>query len=107
MTEVPVRVKVHRSGGFTGIDLDSEADSTSLSRDDAEELRRLVAEADLAELVPRLSAATSSPRRPDRFQYDVTVEQGRQTYRFTVYDGAVPPDVKPLLALVARAGKQR
>jgi Emfourin len=106
MTEIPVRVKVHRSGGFTGIDLDSEADSTSLSLDDAEELRRLVAEADLAELVPRLSAAPSSPARPDGFQYDVTVEEGPQTYHFTVYDGAVPPNVKPLLALVARAGRR-
>jgi hypothetical protein len=106
MTEVPVRVKVHRSGGFTGIDLDSEADSTRLSLEDAEELRRLVAEADLAELVPRLSAATSSPARRDGFQYDVTVEEGRQTYQFTVYDGAVPPNVKPLLALVARAGRR-
>ena len=106
MTEVPVRVKVHRSGGFTGIDLDSEADSTCLSPGDAEELRRLVAEADLAALVPRLSATTSPRGRPDRFQYDVTVEEGQQTYQFTVYDGGVPPDVKPLLALVARAGKR-
>lgn len=106
MADVPVRVTVHRSGGFTGIDLEREADTASMPAGDAAELRRLVAEADLAELVPRLSAATSPPPgRADRFQYDVTVEEGDQAYRFTVHDGAVPPEVKPLLALVTRAGR--
>ena len=94
MTEVPVRVKVHRSGGFTGIDLDSEADSTTLSPDDAEELRRLVAEADLAELVPRLSAATSSPARPDGFQYDVTVEEGLREVDFGAWEGLTFAEVR-------------
>ena len=104
MTDVPVRVEVHRSGGFAGIDQVTQADSDALPAEDAQELRRLVAEADLATLVPRLS--TVAPGRPDGFQYDVTVDQGGQTYRFTVYDGSVPPEVKPLLALVARAGRR-
>jgi len=106
MTEVPVRARVHRSGGFAGIDVESEADTATLPAGEAEELRRLVAAADLAELVPRLSAAGSAPVRPDRFQYDVTVHEGEQTYQFTVHDGAVPPDLKPLLAFVPRAGRR-
>ena len=107
MAEIPVRVEVDRSGGFAGITVHSEADTATLPPADAEELRRAVSQADLAQLVPRLSAARPAGGRPDGFQYDVTVREGPESYQFTVYDGAIPPEVRPLLALTAgRAGKR-
>ena len=106
MPGVPVRARVHRSGGFAGIGVDTVADTDSLPAGDAEELRRLVAAADLAELVPRLATNDPAQGRPDGFQYDVTVQEGERMYQFTVHDGAVPPDLKPLLAFVPRVGRR-
>jgi len=106
VTEVPLRVDIRRSGGFAGIDVHSAADTADMPPEEAEELRRVVTRADLRELTRRLSDAPP-PSRPDRFQYDVTVHEGSQTYEFTVHDGAVPPEVKPLLDLVQSRGRRQ
>lgn len=107
MAEIPVKVEVSRSGGFAGITLRSEVDAATLSPAEAEELRGLIAQANLDELVARLHAAPAAPTGPDRFQYDVTVCIGQNTYQFAVQEGAVPPEVQPLLALVMRRGRRR
>jgi hypothetical protein len=101
--DVPVRVEVERSGGFAGLVTHSEADTANLPPPDADELRRLVADVDLAGLTGRTSAGgPRTARGADRFQYDVTVQAGSQTYQFTVYDGAIPPELQPLLSYVTR-----
>lgn len=107
MAEIPVKVEVSRSGGFAGIALHSEVDVATLSPSEVDELTGLIAQANLDELVPRLSAAPAAPTGPDRFLYDVTVRTGQNTYQFAVQEGAVPPEVQPLLALVMRRGRRR
>jgi hypothetical protein len=101
--DVRVRVEVERSGGFAGMVTRRSLDTAELPADEAGELRRLVAAADVAGLAQRLADAPAPPRGADRFQYDVTVHHGEQVDRVTVRDGSVPPELAPLLARVTRS----
>jgi hypothetical protein len=103
-----IRVEVERSGGFAGIVTRRSADTADLPPDAAAELRGLVAGLDLAGLEQRPAGATGASAPPaggaDRFQYDVTVDDGQHVHRFTVQDGSVPPELQPLLGAVLRLG---
>jgi hypothetical protein len=102
--DVPVRVEVERSGGFAGMVTRRTLDTADLPPDEAGELRRLVAAADVAGLAQRLADAPAPARGgADRFQYDVTVHHGEQVDHVTVRDGSVPPELAPLLARVTRS----
>jgi hypothetical protein len=107
--EAPVRVEVERSGGFAGIVTRRSADTADLPPEAAAELRGLVAGVDLSGLEQRLAATTDAPGPPaggaDRFQYDVTVDDGQQVHRFSVQDGSVPPELQPLLGAAMRLGR--
>jgi len=102
--DAPVRVEVERSGGFAGMVTRRVLDAADLAPEEAGELRRLVADADVAGLTQRLAEAPpAAGRGADRFQYDVTVHQGEQVHHVTVRDGSVPAELQPLLARVAKA----
>jgi hypothetical protein len=97
----PIRIELERSGGFAGISLRASIDTGALPPDEAREIARLVDRIDFADLARR-------PPRParaaDRFQYDLTVQQGTARHRLSIPEGAVPAELKPLLdRLVARA----
>jgi hypothetical protein len=98
---VPIRIELERSGGFAGISLRTSIDTNTLPPDEAREIARLVDRIDFARLVRR---APRPARGADRFQYDLTVQQGAARHHLSVPEGAVPTELKPLLErLVARA----
>ncbi len=68
-----MRIRLSRTGGFGGLGQAASVDEDTLAPEEREELRRLVADADLWSQPAELSAP--SPR-PDRFRYRITAEEG-------------------------------
>jgi hypothetical protein len=88
-----MQVTVERTGGFTGIPLKKTVNSGSLSQQEAARLHQMMAAANFFELP---STIPYTPQ-PDRFQYQITVEQEGKQHSITVGETAVPANLKPLL----------
>ncbi len=95
MSHAPLKVEVRRSGGFAGRVTEHTADAEALDQPAAEELRRLVAALEVAD-----PPADARSRGADRFQYDVTVQQGAGRRRFSADDGALAPELRALVQFV-------
>ena len=107
MQDVPVRVEVERSGGFAGIVTRRRADTADLPR----RRRRSCARSSPASTWrgssrawPGRAGTSCLARGADRFQYDVTVDDGERVHRFSVQDGSVPSELQPLLDAAMRLG---
>lgn len=106
MPDRPIRIRVTRSGGFAGIATHGEVDTSTLPTDQANEVAELLSRVDMAAL--RASSTAHPPgqgRGADRFQYDITVQQGDQHYSMSLPESAVPPELKPLLTRVLRGAQ--
>jgi hypothetical protein len=68
-----VLIQLERSGGFAGIPRSRSVDTDAVAASEAEEWQRLINAADLAAL-----RGPPALRRPDRFRYVVTVDDGGQ-----------------------------
>ena len=66
-----MKVRLERSGGLANIRRTVTVDATALAPERAEELRRLVAAADIAAF---LENPAPRPGRPDHFVYRLTLE---------------------------------
>jgi hypothetical protein len=85
-----MRVHVRRSGGFAGLTLEGDIDTSAL----APEERARVEQA-LGQLQP----ARARPSSPDRFQYDLTITTDDGLRReVTLGESDVPDELEPLLA---------
>ena len=89
-----MRVKLERSGGFANIRRTTAVDATALAPERAEELRRLVAAADLASFPERPAPPAG---RPDRFVYRLTVEDEAGSRAVTVSEDAASAEMRRLL----------
>jgi hypothetical protein len=70
-----MQLKVRRTGGFAGIARESPVlDTDSLPPDEARELHALVEEANLDEV-----GEPAGARGPDRFTYELTIDDRRVT----------------------------
>jgi len=98
-----MQITVERSGGFTGMPLTLSIDTAHLAPEQATHLRHLVEAADFF----HLPATVSVPAQPDRFEYEVTVREGDRKHTVTVGEAAMPERLKPLLAWVIEAARQR
>jgi hypothetical protein len=84
-----MQLKVRRTGGFAGIARESPVlDTDALSPDEAQELHALVEEARLDD-VPEPGRA----RGPDRFTYELTIDDRR----ITLPEGAMTPARRALV----------
>jgi hypothetical protein len=89
-----MRVSLERTGGFAGISKRINVDTNQLSQQNAEELSRLVAAADLFRLPAQI---VSSQRQIDRFQYQITIEDNGQQHTVTAGEAALPYSLKTLI----------
>src|SRR5690349_5252023 len=96
MTEPAIRVRVARTGGFAGIPLTAEVDSTTVPTDQAAELRRLVG--DLEQPMP----AQPTPPVPDGFHYAIDVWRGPDHRHLEAADPFLPTPLRALVELVQR-----
>ncbi|MFZ2169118.1 MAG: protealysin inhibitor emfourin [Methylococcaceae bacterium] len=88
-----MQITVERTGGFTGIPLTKTVDSATLSQQEAIHLHQMMAAADFF----KLPSTIPSIPQPDRFQYQITVEQEGKLHSVTVGEAAVPANLKTIL----------
>jgi hypothetical protein len=89
-----MRITFSRSGGVAGVRLRTTVSEDDLSRAHAARLRRLVEAADCFRL-PRKMAA--DPKQPDRFQYELTLEDGGRRHTIVIDEEAATPGLLKLL----------
>jgi hypothetical protein len=87
---VPVRVGFRRTGGLAGITIAADTDTGELSPAQGELIRALLAGPD--------SPPASAPGAPDRFAYELQIDDGRHRRVFRWQENAVPDGVRPLIA---------
>ncbi len=97
-----MRLHLSRTGGFGGLGWTASADEAALGAKEREELRRLVAEADLWSLP---SAPAAPPAAPDRFRYRLTVEDGKRRREIRVGEEALPDGLQQLVRWLEQRGR--
>jgi hypothetical protein len=98
-----MQISFERSGGFAGISLNTTVDTANLPPTDAAQLRQLVEVADFFHLPARMA----SPAQPDRFQYQLTVEDGDRHHTAILDESAVPGTLRPLLDWLLNAARRK
>ena len=98
-----MKITFERTGGFAGRKLSASFDSESLSPGQAWRLNRLIEECRFFQLPVRLEEP--SPR-PDRFLYRLTVESRNGAHTVQASEGAVPPEMRPLLEWLTTAARR-
>ena len=92
----PVRVGFRRSGGLAGITIAVDTDTDKLPLAQGEMIRALLA-------APG-SPPPRAPGAPDRFTYELQIDDGQHQRLLRWPESAVPDDVRPLIAdLTARS----
>jgi len=89
-----LRISFERSGGFAGIMMKTIVDEKDLAPDEAQELRQLVEGADFFNLSKKIKPA--SPR-PDRFQYELSLEESGRRHTVTTSEETLPQNLRPLV----------
>ena len=104
MASTTVRIGYRRSGGFAGIELAADATSESLSADQSQLVDRMLAAGPPEPPGAGRDAATHSSAGADRFEYELSLDDGDRVRTFHWSDADLPESVRPLLeALQARA----
>jgi hypothetical protein len=99
-----MRMTFERTGGFAGITMTKVFDTTTLPENEANQLRQLVDAADFFRLPATI---TSNTPQPDRFQYQLTVEENGKQHTVEVSEQAVPGTLRPLLEWLTAAARRR
>ena len=89
-----MQITLERRGGFTGISHIIKVDTATLPPEQAAQVRHLVETANFFRLPP----AASMPAQPDRFEYEVTVQEGAQTHTVTFGEVTAPASLQPLVS---------
>jgi hypothetical protein len=86
----PVQVAFRRSGGLAGVTIGVDTDTDDLPPAHGEVVRSLLAGPD--------SSPADAPGGPDRFTYELQIDDGRQRRVLRWPETAVPEPVRPLIA---------
>jgi hypothetical protein len=89
-----MRIQFERSGGFAGLLVRTSIDTGSLSKEEADKLQKMVAEAGFFDLPAQLSSPSPGA---DQFQYKVSIEEGDRRHTVETSDQAAPDSLWPLL----------
>jgi hypothetical protein len=98
-----MRMTIERTGGFAGISMTKIVDTTTLPDNEANQLRQLVDAADFFRLPKTI---TSKSPQPDRFQYQLTLEDKGKQHTVEVGEQAVPGTLRPLLEWLMAAARR-
>lgn len=97
-----LRIEFQRSGGFAGLTMRTEVDTSELPPEDAEVFERLV---------DRLEGSgvgdSPPPGKPDRFQYELTVTRGKESRRFRLAEQDLTPEARELVSLLVERARQK
>lgn len=98
-----MRITIERTGGFAGITTTKVVDTTTLPANEANQLSQLVEAADFFRLPANI---TSNSSQPDRFQYQITVEDHGKQRTVNVSEQAIPGTLRPLIEWIMAAGRK-
>jgi hypothetical protein len=98
-----LRISFERSGGFAGITMKTAVDEKDLAPDEAQKLRKLVEEADFFNSPGKI---TSRSPQPDRFQYELKLEENDRQHTVTMSEEAMPARLKPLVNWLMEKSRQ-
>jgi hypothetical protein len=90
-----VRIILKRSGGFAGIQTAASLDLEKLPEKKAAEARLLIEKSKFFDLPKTVRAKRPEP---DRFQFDVTIEDGDRSHTVSIAEEAASKDLKLLLS---------
>ena len=97
-----MRIYFERSGGFTGIILAVELDTSRLPNEEARQLEDMVASLDFFKLPEQF---TSPNPGVDRFEYKITVSKGFRRHTVLVSESVTPEAMRPLLETLQTAAR--
>ena len=89
-----MKVEFCRTGGIAGTRLTATLDTERLPHQEAARLRRLISAASFFDQPTSLKSPTSGA---DRFQYQVTVEEGDRIKKVEIDESCVPRTFQPLI----------
>lgn len=89
-----MQITFSRSGGFAGVRLRATVSEDQLSAKQAAELRHLVEAADCLRLPQRMVV---DRKQPDRFQYELLLEDGERKNAIVVDEEAATPELMKLI----------
>ncbi|MFQ5422197.1 MAG: protealysin inhibitor emfourin [Anaerolineae bacterium] len=90
-----MRIFFERTGGFMGIRLASQMDTTAMPQKEAIELQQLVMTA--ANYFEKLEIKKEPASTVDTFQYRLVVEDGEEQKEYEVTEETAPNEIRPLL----------
>jgi len=99
-----VKVEFWRTGGVAGIRLTSTLDTEKLPPQEADRLRRLISTACFFDQPSSLKSSTSGA---DRFQYQVTVEEGDRIKKVEIDESCIPRTFQPLIDYLLNSCRPR
>ncbi len=91
-----------RTGGFAGLRMSAEIDSDELSKEELENLREALDSAHFFNLPRQMMG---DMKAVDRFQYEITVEDGSRQHTVLASDAALPEQVQPLVKQLERLAR--
>jgi hypothetical protein len=99
-----MRMTFERTGGFAGITMTKVVDTATLPDNEAKQLRHLVDAADFFRLPKTI---TSRSRQPDRFRYELTLEDNGKQHTVEVSEQAIPGTLRPLVDWLMAAARRK
>jgi hypothetical protein len=97
-----MKISVRRSGGFANIGAHAEVDTSTLPREKADALQRLVRGASLPDQPP---PPLRSAQAADAYQYDITVDDGKSPKTYRADDLTMPDTWRSLVDFLLKQGK--
>jgi hypothetical protein len=97
-----LRIEFQRSGGFAGLTMGTEVDTSELPPEDAEVFERLVGSLERSGV-----GVSPPPGKPDRFQYELTVTRGKDSRRFQLAEQELTPEARELVSLLVERARKR
>jgi hypothetical protein len=99
-----VKVEFWRTGGIAGTRLTATLDTERLPPQEADRLRRLISAACFFDQPSSLKSSTSGA---DRFQYQVTVEEGDRIKKVEIDESCIPRTFQPLIDYLLNSCRAR
>jgi len=105
-----MRIHFVRTGGFAGMQLANTIDSEELPDDEVHALKSELDNANFFELPSFLAGETGGAGQTggaDRFQYEITVEDGRLKHTIAAGESSLPGNVQPLVQHLERLARTK
>lgn len=99
-----MRIQFVRTGGFAGVQLSATIDSDQLPQEEAELLKEALDSADFFTLPEHMFGGSGGA---DRFQYEITVQDGGRQHTVQAGEAALPDNVQPLVRHLERLARTR